>query len=105
MKAFIVFSFLTAFTVLALTATGVNGQATYRIVNGYDVVSNVATLNSFTVFDPITCVGQCSADSNCKLAVFKSTGNVCNLYASPAINKVNQTASSGVFIYQKPLNG
>jgi hypothetical protein len=95
---------------LSLVTVIVNGQPNlfvtinFRNFINYDV--NVATsiLNSFTAMNNLACIYACSYNSNCSLVVFKSSGNVCNVYSSSAFLQVITTSSSCT-LYQKQISG
>jgi hypothetical protein len=101
--------FLLLAVLLSLTVVKVNGQPSlfsvtnFRNFNNYDV--NVATsiLNSFIAINNLACVYACIYNSDCSLVVFKSSGNVCNVYSSSAVAQVITTSSSCT-LYQKQIN-
>ncbi len=93
----------------ALLMRRINGQAaqqvtyTYKIQNATDVVSAVTPISASIAFNNYACMYMCTVNSNCALAVFKSTSSNCSLYDSSAQARIISAADS--VSYQKQING
>jgi hypothetical protein len=79
-----------------------SGTTSY-IQNATDVVSAVTPISASIAFNNYACMYMCTVNSNCALAVFKSTSSNCSLYDSSAQARIICAADS--VSYQKQING
>jgi hypothetical protein len=76
----------------------------FRILANYAVSSPLIPLSSVGAANLNSCIGSCVQWSDCFLAAFNSSNNVCSLYSSSVV-LTNSSSAQYSTIYQRQISG